>query len=282
MGEQEEHAITPRREFVRDLRISAPIGWSAGATDCIVCDRPRSRIPTVMPTETLSITGQRGLSIPATLMRAGGRELAVLFPGLTYRNTLPVMHFSRLLMLSRGADVFAVNYAYDRARGFRDSSDREQLEWIAADGRAALATALGLGSYGRVTVIGKSLGTGMGRSRRAATVIGKSLGTLAMGWAVPDEPRLAGADLVWLTPSLRRNGLSERMLSFKQRSIIVIGTRDPAYDEPLIEEFREGGIEVVVVPDADHGLERQGDALGSVAALGEMVHHVSAWLDRRR
>jgi hypothetical protein len=264
MGEQEEHAITPRREFVRDLRISAPIGWSAGATDCIVCDRPRSRIPTVMPTETLSITGQRGLSIPATLMRAGGRELAVLFPGLTYRNTLPVMHFSRLLMLSRGADVFAVNYAYDRARGFRDSSDREQLEWIAADGRAALATALGLGSYGRVTVIGKSLGT------------------LAMGWAVPDEPRLAGADLVWLTPSLRRNGLSERMLSFKQRSIIVIGTRDPAYDEPLIEEFREGGIEVVVVPDADHGLERQGDALGSVAALGEMVHHVSAWLDRRR
>lgn len=217
-----------------------------------------------MPTETHLIAGERGISIPATLMRSGGRELAIVFPGLTYRNTMPVMHFSRLLMATRGADVFAVDYAYDQAPGFREASDDVKLGWIGADGRAALTTALGLGSYERITVIGKSLGT------------------IAMGWAIPHEPRLAGADLVWLTPSLIDTGLKERMRACRQRSIVVIGTKDPAYDEALLEDLRGDGFAVAVIPEADHGLERKGDAHGSVAAIGEMVAHVSAWLDERR
>jgi hypothetical protein len=163
-----------------------------------------------MTAEALVISGSRGTSIPATLTRSEGRELAVLFPGLTYRNSMPVMHFARLLMLARRADVFAVNYAYDEISGFRDLPDEEQLAWIGADGRVALATTLDLGSYQRTIVVGKSLGT------------------IAMGWAVPDEPRLAAADLVWLTPSVTGTGLVERMQACCGRSIIVIGTRDPA------------------------------------------------------
>jgi hypothetical protein len=170
-----------------------------------------------MSSESLTIPGQRGTSIPAHLTRGDGQWLAVLFPGLTYRNTMPVMHFSRLLLAERGADVLAVDYAYDLNSDFRGASDEDQLEWIGADGRAVLSAALDLGSY------------------RRCTIVGKSLGTIAMGWSVPDEPRLAQADTA-----------------------------------------------TIVVAGADHGLERPGDVLGSLAALEEVFRPLGAWLDEGR
>jgi hypothetical protein len=217
-----------------------------------------------MSSESLTIPAQRGTSIPAHLARGDGQWLAVLFPGLTYRNTMPVMHFSRLLLAERGADVLAVDYAYDLNSDFRGASDEDQLEWIGADGRAVLSAALDLGSY------------------RRCTIVGKSLGTIAMGWSVPDEPRLAQADLVWLTPSLQGTGLRERMSRCGGRSVVVIGTRDPGFESTLVNEWKQAGTATIVVAGADHGLERPGDVLGSLAALEEVFRPLGAWLDEGR
>jgi hypothetical protein len=217
-----------------------------------------------MSAESLVILGQHGTSIPARLTRGEGRWLAVLLPGLTYRNTMPLMHFSRLLLAERGADVLAVDYAYDQNSSFRGASDEDQLAWIGADGRMVLSAALDLGSY------------------RRCTIIGKSLGTIAMGWAVPDELRLAEADLVWLTPSLRGTDLQERMLRCRGRSAIVIGTQEPGFELSVVEEWRQAGSATIIVAGADHSLERPGAALGSIAVLDEVFRPLGAWLDESR
>ena len=214
-----------------------------------------------MPAETLGITGHRGLPVPNALTRSAesSRHLAVLFPGFGYRNTMPALHYSRALMLARGADVLTVDYAYDLIPDFLAAPDDEKLAWIRSDATGVVDAVEALGRYDRFIVIGKSAGTA------------------AMAMVVPERPGLAEADLVWLTPGFRTPGVPEGMARCPQRSIIVIGSADPHYNEEHLDAARRRGAEVVIIPDLDHGLEKPGDVIGSVTAMAEIMQRLAAW-----
>jgi hypothetical protein len=62
----------------------------------------------------------------------------------------------------------------------------------------------------------------------------------------------------------------------------VIGTRDPGFEPTLVNEWKQAGTATIVVEGADHGLERPGDVLGSLAALEEVFRPLGAWLDEGR
>jgi hypothetical protein len=47
-----------------------------------------------------------------------------------------------------------------------------------------------------------------------------------------------------------------------------------------VEGWERDGKTSVVIPGADHGLERPGDPIGSVEALGEMLRPLATWLDK--
>jgi hypothetical protein len=69
-----------------------------------------------MKQEKLTIAGRKSLAIPGTWISQDhpGRRLAILFPGLTYRSSMPVLYYTRQLLLARGYDVLAIDYAYDQ------------------------------------------------------------------------------------------------------------------------------------------------------------------------
>jgi hypothetical protein len=111
------------------------------------------------------------------------------------------------------------------------------------------------------------------------TLVGKSLGTAAMAEVAPDEPRLASADLIWLTPGFKTHGLLEGMALCPQRSLIVLGTEDPHYEEAYVEAARARGADVILLPGFDHWLEKPGHVVDSVAGMHTIIEQISRWLD---
>ncbi len=216
-----------------------------------------------MRRETLHLAGHNGLSIANELVcyDSQSTRLAIFFPGLTYRNTMPALYYTRQLLLARGYDVLSVDYAYDRIPEFGALSEEDKVAWIEADARAIMEAVLSLSGYDHYTLVGKSLGTA------------------AMAAVAPHEPRLASADLVWLTPGFKTHGVVENMARCFQRSLIVLGTADPHYEEAYIEAARARGAEVVLMPGLDHGLEKPGHVADSVAAMHGIVERISRWLD---
>lgn len=216
-----------------------------------------------MRQDTIDIQGRNSPSIPNSLIRQGDRNsrLAVFFPGLTYRNTMPVLYYPRQLLLERGCDVLSINYAYDQIPEFMGLSEEDKIAWIGADARAAMAAVFALGRYEHFTLVGKSLGTA------------------AMAAVAPHEPRLASADLIWLTPGFKTHGVIENMARCSQRSLIVLGTEDPHYEEAYVAAARARGAEVVLLPGLDHGLEKPGHVADSVAAMHGLVEQIPRWLD---
>lgn len=217
-----------------------------------------------MKQDTLAIAGRHGLAIPNILVRQDrpSRRLAILFPGLTYRNSMPALYYPRQLLLARGYDVLTVDYAYDEIPAFNASSEEEMVAWIGDDARAVMDAVFALNGYEHFTLVGKSLGTA------------------AMAAVAPDEPRLASAHLVWLTPGFKTHGVADAMARCSQRSILVLGTEDPHYEAEFVESARARGSEAVLLPGLDHGLERPGDAIGSAEAMAEVLKCLAAWLDR--
>jgi hypothetical protein len=64
-----------------------------------------------------------------------------------------------------------------------------------------------------------------------------------------------------------------------QRSLIVLGTEDPHYEEAYVEAARARGAEVALMLGLDHGLEKPGHVAASVAAMHGIVERISRWLD---
>ncbi|WP_243368935.1 alpha/beta hydrolase [Microvirga solisilvae] len=217
-----------------------------------------------MKQEKLTIAGRQGVAISGTLIRQDrpSRRLAILFPGLTYRNSMPVLYYPRQLLLERGYEVLTVDYSYDQIPDFADLPEDEKVTWIGDDARAVMDVVSLLGGYEHFTLVGKSLGTA------------------AMAALAPDEPSLASADLVWLTPGFKTHGVLDGMARCPQRSIIVLGTADPHYEAEYVEAARARGAEVALLPGLDHGLETPGDVIGSVEAMAEVMKRLAAWLDQ--
>ncbi|QFU17508.1 hypothetical protein [Microvirga thermotolerans] len=215
-----------------------------------------------MPAEALTIVGHRSHPVPGALIRAPekSRHLAVLFPGFGYRNTMPLLYYSRALLLARGADVLTVDYAYDTLPAFLEAQNEEKLAWIRSDASAVFDAVEALDRYERLTIIGKSAGTA------------------AMALTVPGRAELASADLVWLTPGFNTPGMPEGMAQCRQRSIVFIGTADPHYKETHLAAARSRGAEVAVFEGLDHGLEKSGDIHGSITAMVHIMKRLDEWI----
>ncbi len=104
-------------------------------------------------------------------------------------------------------------------------------------------------------------------------LVGKSLGTLAMGHLLTSEgTRNESVRAVWLTPLLRQVVLREQVRRYGGPCLFAIGTADPHYDPPQLDELcRATGGGAVVVEGADHGLDFVGDVVGSTVAVQQVI-----------
>jgi predicted alpha/beta-hydrolase family hydrolase len=212
----------------------------------------------------LDTAGYQGQPVPNELIRPEGEtdHLAILLPGYGYTCDGPLFYYAESLLVHTGANILRVEYAYNKTPGFMQRPEAEWLAWLAADVTAAYRTALAQRPY------------------RELILIGKSLGTLAIAHLLTMDDRFTGpVRAIWLTPAFRLAGLTERMRPITDPSLIVIGDADPHYDEAALTTLAETmRPEVLVVPNADHSLEIEGDIITSIAILGHVTQAIARFL----
>jgi dienelactone hydrolase len=216
-------------------------------------------------TTHLDLTTARGTPLPTTLLRHddGSNTIALLFPGLGYRATMPLLHYTQRALTWRGADVLRLDLAYDLDPAFPTDDAVQRRRWIRDDALLAFAAASRLGNH------------------RNVVLVGKSLGTLALADILDREDLLPAAGCVWLTPLLHDPALREALGRPRPPSLIAIGTGDPLYDGTLLDDLAaRGRHDAVVVPGADHSLEVPGDAAGTVDALRTYLSALESFLAR--
>ena len=214
--------------------------------------------------KTLEIVGYRGEQVPNTFFRNedGPHHLAIILPGMGYTCQMPLLYYPSKMLRDMGADVLQVEYAYNRRADYQALTDEEQERWLFADVTAASHVALAQRAYSQVTLIGKSLGTlGM-------------MQLLAMEWD------LIEANVVWLTPLLKRERLRHILRHHTGRVLTVIGSADPHYDEKWVNDMRPLPThKICVVDGANHGLE-VGDVLQTIQALERIMQAIQNFLTK--
>lgn len=212
---------------------------------------------------SVKIAGYEQAPVPNTFFQQDGPtdHLALIFPGYGYTPDMPALYYPMALLRDLGADVLQVRYDYQHDPHFRRASDAERQERLLADVTSACEAGLAQRTYQRLTLVGKSLGTG------------------AMAHALAVDARLARARCIWLTPILRDDALRATIRQFKPRSFFAIGTADPLYDAALLDEMcRATGGDALVADGADHILEVPGDIEGSLAIMRNLTQRLRAFL----
>ncbi len=228
-----------------------------------VRDRRSGREVLMYSFEELSIRGRDDKPVPNTFFRqnAATSHLALVLPGMGYTCQMPLLYYPTLILLELGADVLQVRYDYSQNAEFHSQLARDEFDWLFADADAAWRAALA------------------GRAYNTFTLIGKSLGTLAMGHLIGTVERLKEADAVWLTPLLRSHALVSQIERAAPRSLFVIGTADPNYDEAhlaAVKAATDG--EAVVIEGANHSMEIGGQFARSLEAHTRIMHAVQQFV----
>jgi predicted alpha/beta-hydrolase family hydrolase len=218
----------------------------------------------MLDSSVLRVTNARGAPLPNGFLRqeAGSDTLALLFPGRGYRASMPLLYYTQLALLERGADVLRLDLAYDLDPDFGRATPAERRAWIRDDALRAFGAASSQRDYPHVVLVGKSLGTW-------------ALTDILQGGDAPAAPRC-----VWLTPLLNDEALLSAVRERRPPSLFVIGTADPFYDASVLDELGAlPGARSVVVPEADHGLVVPGNVKATLEAMGRYLSALEGFLD---
>lgn len=213
---------------------------------------------------SIKINGAGGRPLSNLLLKQEGQagSLALLFPGLNYSCDMPLLYYPARMLAARGADVLMLDTAYGRSSEFAALDAAGKLEWVRADAQAALDAALGLHSYTRITLVGKSIGT-------------RALAELAA------DPRLKQARMVWLTPLLNDARLVEQIRMGGQCGLFVAGGADSFYLPDVLQELAGSTCgRTLVLAGADHSLEVAGQFWVGLRYLTELLETLEQFLDQ--
>ncbi|GAA3581950.1 hypothetical protein GCM10022419_074380 [Nonomuraea rosea] len=183
--------------------------------------------------------------IPRSFTRHEGDpgRVAVLLPGQGYTAARPLLHFARAVLVQHGWSVQEI--WWDAPIG-PSVEDREK--WVVDQARQALDAE----DAGRVLLVGKSLST----------------------FAAPLAAD-RGLPAIWLTPLIALGGVLEGLRRSEAPTLLVGGTGDRSWDGDVVRTLDHPYVEI---PDADHGLEIHGDAVGSVQILKDVTAAMSGFV----
>jgi hypothetical protein len=211
---------------------------------------------------SLLIKGYNSEPVPNTFFQQEEEtgHSAIIFPGLGYTAHMPLLFYSRELMLSLKAEVLAVEYNYNSS-DFLALDGRERMRRLFTDIQAAYEALLKQRAYKQITFIGKSLGT------------------RAMGHLLTNEPLPATIKAMWLTPLLKDARLREQMKQSRGRSLFISGTADPHYDAEYMKEVQEATKgHVVLVEEGDHSLNIKDNVTKSIQELAKVIDSIKTFI----
>jgi hypothetical protein len=217
----------------------------------------------MVTSERIDIKGYDGKPLKTRFYRQSNQtnNIALVFPGLAYNSTMPLLHYSIQAILATGINALSVDYDYSNNPGFLKKSIRARSDWLIGDVEAALEFVI------------------KEEKQDVVCLAGKSLGTLALGHLLETREKLRDAKTIWLTPLIKNPDLMEQMLSYMNDAIMVIGTNDSHYDSNIIDRLNAntqlGGI---VIDGANHSLEIEGDVTKSLRVLMQIVTIIQQFL----
>lgn len=216
-----------------------------------------------MNIQQLAINGHDDQPLANTFiqLQAGASHLAVILPGERYTVERPLLYYTTRLLLDTGADVLHVNYDYLNRPNYGTLSEIAREAMLFADADAALNSGLAEGTYTRLTLVGKSLGT------------------RSMSHLLTQADNLPATQAIWLTPLLTSDHVFARLLNIRQHSLHVIGTGDRFYQARRWQELRAlPQTDMLLVQDADHSLNLPGDIPASLDILKRVMRGVQHFL----
>lgn len=209
----------------------------------------------------IEINGRKhhNFSIKLSEENAGASHIALLLPGVGYRLENPIFYFVQQLLIDRGYQIAAVDYAYDKVEGFRDFSFEEIMEILGND----------------ATSIGEALS--QLPNHNSKLVVGKSLGTVLMA-NLMDQGFIKNSKLAWLTPSSKVPQVPNNIQEHAANSYVCIGTADKGYEKAVYQAFEKAGATVTILDDLAHVLECENDVPKSIQGHHKMIADLQTWL----
>lgn len=189
--------------------------------------------------------------------------LGLILPGRGYTSEMPLMFFTRRMLLWRGVDVLNLNPA-TRSDAFQNSTDEEQLAWLKADVLSGLKAGLSARNY------------------KGIILAGKSIGSFAIAQAVAEAEAYLPTTLIWITPLLRWQLVVDAALKAVGPQVHVCGGEDPTYDAEILNQIlaEKPLANAFIAPGADHILEVQGDEQATYRGIFDAMLFVGNFLDR--
>ncbi len=213
---------------------------------------------------------------PLTISSANGRPLANLFfpaehasgwlalvlPGLGYTADMPLLYYSKLLLLNRSVDVLQLMPATTSPE-FRALTAESRQDWLRSDVLAGLEAGLTQRSY------------------QGIVLVGKSIGSISVALALPAAQSRLSTCAVWLTPLFREAIVMDAALSCKGPSFFLCGGADSTYLHDGLDSILKANTKAIacVVPGADHSLELAGDEEGTFHAIQAGMQALGRFLD---
>ena len=207
-----------------------------------------------MPIEldSLTIKGYNDRSIMNSLLIPGSASgpISIILPGLHYAVDMPMLYYATGILLEAGHSVLSVDTRYSGEKEFMSVSSQERAEWMFRDSEAVYEAIQDLENYS------------------LSVMVGKSLGTIMMSRMVQKYPEIEDKKILWLTPLLKQDWVVEQIIAHKGKSLVVIGTADPHYDDDTITKLvQEGRCEVLTVLRGNHSLDVPEGVLSSMEQL---------------
>lgn len=213
--------------------------------------------------ESLDITGYDGQPIWNSFLRQKKEPspISIVFPGLHYSADMPLMYYSTGVLLEAGHSVLSVDTRYSSKENFMTISSEERSKWMFADAQSVFNAVQKL-NHDTFSVI-----------------IGKSLGTIQISYLVERFEEMQKCKIVWLTPLLKQNWVVNQMIAHQGKSLIVIGTDDPHYnDDTLAKIIDEGRSKLHLVMGGNHSLDVPTGLISSIEHLIDTMKEMQAFV----
>ncbi|OEF99000.1 hypothetical protein BHF71_09940 [Vulcanibacillus modesticaldus] len=111
-------------------------------------------------------------------------------------------------------------------------------------------------------------------------LVGKSIGTLALGEILISIKDLIEAEVIWLTPLLNYEELAEKILRINNRSLLILGTEDPAYKSGNLKKILEKkNVGSLIIEGANHSLEIGNNIFESINVSQKILSKIVDFVD---
>ena len=210
----------------------------------------------------LEIHGYKGRRVENRFFQQeeASETLGLIYPGLRYTSDMPLLYYTTQLLAERGSDVLQL-WADYTSLDYQSRSQEQRAAWLRADGQALLRAGQKQRNYGRLILVGKSIGT------------------LVLTELIIHGDMPKNSTLIWLTPLLHLEHVVGAARQPGGPALFIGGSQDPSYTQEGVAQITDlPNVTTIRIAGANHSLEIPGDLPRSLRAMEEIVQGIDNFL----